>query len=173
MKESGNKGIWKTGELLTFVGDNVNVLKTLSIVGLDSRNHPAVLRMDADAVVLPIGDMVPDERAWTPTTTQTPFKPVAIPTPTSTGDDEEIFHNNQDSFMFGGVSPIEPTGHENSAKLISTHIYPQPFQETKVEFRMENNNYELTKFNVIVYDSDDTKKLSTPWKDVVHKKTVV
>lgn len=165
-KKSGDKGIWRTGELLTFAEDNV--LKTLSIVGLDSRNRPAVLWMGADAVVLPVGDMVPDEWTWIPTTMQTPFKPVVIPTPIPTGE-EGIFHNNQDVFLFGDVPLIESTGQGQSAKLISTLSYPQPSQETKVVFDMHNNDYKLTKFNVTVYNSDGTKIFTTPWKEVKHK----
>lgn len=104
-KTSGDKGIWRTGELLTFAGDNVNVLKTLSIVGLDSRNRPAVLWMGANAVALPVGDMVPDEWAWTPTMTQTPKPEIpAFPEPNLNEDKfTDLIQSNQ-GVKFGGIS---------------------------------------------------------------------
>ena len=50
--------VWETGDRISF---DENILKVLSIVGLDCRNRPALLYLGADAVVLPVGDMVPDE----------------------------------------------------------------------------------------------------------------
>lgn len=45
-------------------------MSMLSVVGLDSRNVPVMLWMGANAVALPVGDMVPDE-----------WKDVPIPVP--------------------------------------------------------------------------------------------
>ncbi|MDV0442696.1 type IV pilin N-terminal domain-containing protein [Methanorbis rubei] len=50
--------VWETGDKIRIIGGKLDVL---SIVGPDSRNHPALLYMGVNAAVLPIGDMVPDE----------------------------------------------------------------------------------------------------------------
>ncbi|MDV0442457.1 type IV pilin N-terminal domain-containing protein [Methanorbis furvi] len=50
--------IWETGDKIQVPNGKLSVL---SIVGLDSKNYPALLYMGANAAVLPIGDMVPDE----------------------------------------------------------------------------------------------------------------
>ncbi|MDV0442473.1 type IV pilin [Methanorbis furvi] len=50
--------VWETGDKIRIISGK---LSELSIVGPDSRNHPALLYMGANAMVMPIGDMVPDE----------------------------------------------------------------------------------------------------------------
>ncbi len=47
--------VWETGDRLQF-----DELEGLSIVGLDSRGNPALLWRGVNAMVLPVGDMVPD-----------------------------------------------------------------------------------------------------------------
>ncbi|HJJ96872.1 MAG TPA: hypothetical protein O0X38_04450, partial [Methanocorpusculum sp.] len=47
--------VWETGDRIQF-----DELEGLSIVGLDSRGHPALLWRGVNAMVLPVGDMVPD-----------------------------------------------------------------------------------------------------------------
>ncbi len=49
--------VWETGDKIQF---GEGVLGVLSIVGLDSRNRPALLWMGSRAMTLPVGDMVPD-----------------------------------------------------------------------------------------------------------------
>jgi len=47
--------VWETGDRIQF-----DELEGLSIVGLDSRGNPALLWRGVNAMVLPVGDMVPD-----------------------------------------------------------------------------------------------------------------
>lgn len=50
--------VWETGDKMRF---DEGVLTSLSIIGQDSRGNPALLWRGVNAMVLPIGDMVPDE----------------------------------------------------------------------------------------------------------------
>lgn len=47
--------MWETRDKIQFAE-----LEGLSIVGLDSRGNPALLWRGMNAMVLPVGDMVPD-----------------------------------------------------------------------------------------------------------------
>lgn len=47
--------VWETGDRIHF-----DELEGLSIVGLDSRGNPALLWRGVNAMMLPVGDMVPD-----------------------------------------------------------------------------------------------------------------
>lgn len=83
--------VWETGDRILVDGP----LAVLSIVGLDSRNHPALLYLgaDADAAVLPVGDMVPDEWTWTAVPTKpTEQEPVSTPS----GEDQEKSNESDD-----------------------------------------------------------------------------
>jgi hypothetical protein len=85
--------LWETGDKLQFAED---ILKVLSIVGLDSRNRPALLYIGTDAVVLPVGDIVPDEWIVAP---PEPTGPTPVPTPVPIGSDGRDFFHGQDRFF--------------------------------------------------------------------------
>ncbi|MDU9376106.1 hypothetical protein McpSp1_06960 [Methanocorpusculaceae archaeon Sp1] len=95
---SGNTGdnsfdsVWETGDKIRIISGK---LSELSIVGPDSRNHPALLYMGANAMVLPIGDMVPDE--WIETVVPVPTVPPVPPVPPVINGDftggNRIFNN--------------------------------------------------------------------------------
>lgn len=139
--------VWETGDKITFGAD---VLKALSIVGLDSRNHPALLYRGVDAAVLPIGDMVPD--AWketTPTPVPTPDVPGVVPTPVPINSEESPFHANQESFTFGDESLLE--GGKGKVPLKESLTYTAK-GNTPVTFVMSNNDMKKIKFFVTVYN---------------------
>ncbi|HJK77732.1 MAG TPA: type IV pilin N-terminal domain-containing protein [Methanocorpusculum sp.] len=77
VETSLEEAVWETGDKIQFVDGML--LSVLSIVGLDSRNRPALLYLGADAVALPVGDMVPDEWKEGSGGGDTP-KPVPTPT---------------------------------------------------------------------------------------------
>ena len=151
--------VWETGDKISF---NDGVLSVLSIVGLDSRNHPALLYMGTSAAVLPVGDMVPDE--WTEEGETTPDNPVVIPTPEPIGNADTVFHTNQDELKFGNENLL--VENNNKVQLSSTINYPKPDKGTKVTFTMKNNDNKLTMFKVTVYKPDGTTIFDPEWKEV-------
>ena len=150
--------VWETGDKITF---SDNVLKALSIVGLDSRNHPALLYMGVDAAVLPIGEMVPDE--WVEVT-PTPVGPVVVPTPVPTGGGEGgnagewlgTGQTQKDEVTFGTTGLLD-------GNILTLKVsYPQPDNEENVIFKLGNAaDVGYSRINVTAYDS--------AWKQVFQK----
>ncbi|MCZ0860976.1 type IV pilin N-terminal domain-containing protein [Methanocorpusculum sp. MG] len=158
--------VWATGDKIQF---DAGILNVLSIVGLDSRNRPSLLYMGAKAMVLPVGDMVPDE--WI----VTPPKPSAVPTvvptppPTVIGENiENIFHPNHAEFTFGSgdamINLVEKIRKQNLYQ-----DYPLPEGGTPVEFMAHWANYEWTKITVTVYNNETGGTVYTDQK-LVEKK---
>ncbi|MDV0442695.1 type IV pilin N-terminal domain-containing protein [Methanorbis rubei] len=143
--------VWETGDKIRIIGGN---LVALSIVGPDSRNHPALLYMGANAAVLPIGDMVPDEWIETPPTPPTP--PVIPPTPPNFGDKnliDDIFQPSQNSYFDFGSNP--KVNLQEKIRLQELNItYPLPGDNTPVELKPQWSKYEWTKVTVTVYNNE-------------------
>lgn len=146
--------VWETGDKITFGAD---VLKALSIIGLDSRNHPALLYRGVDAAVLPIGDMVPD--AWKettptpigPTPVPTPDVPGVVPTPVPTGAATDLFHQH-DSFTFGNM---EFDGTDLEKIIVSGNPVEYELSgATGVMFNAQSSNYKWSHVNVSIYDTE-------------------
>lgn len=145
--------VWETGDKITF---GANVLKALSIVGLDSRNHPALLYRGVDAAVLPIGDMVPD--AWKETT-PTPIGPTPVPTPevvpTPSGEDTTENKNDfnpNDKLLFGTMNLIQDKILNKNPS--SPYQIEEGVTQIRVEFDSQNSN-KNQKMYVVVYDQQN------------------
>lgn len=145
VETSLEEAVWETGDRISFDG----ALGVLSIVGLDSRNRPALLYLGADAVVLSVGDMVPDE--WTAVPPK-PIGPTPVPTP-SGGDTlgaQDVFNPN-DKLSFGNIELI------SNKKLNKNPVnYPLSEGDTKINvvFDSQNSN-KNQKMYVVVYDQQN------------------
>ena len=138
--------VWATGDKIQF---GEGILNVLSIVGLDSRNRPALLYMGAKAMVLPVGDMVPDE--WD---RDTPGPIGVIPTPPipiNPGD--EIFQKNNEMLTFGGESLLEePNGGHAKLKTNLSYSVTNENLSLGVYFYKGNNDRDKFNITVTVYD---------------------
>ena len=150
--------VWETGDKITFGAD---VLKALSIVGLDSRNHPALLYRGVDAAVLPIGDMVPD--AWKEQSgeegdePQLPDYPYPDKEPTETTWEKLIQSNNQNQgVQFGDLQLFDDGKLKNTANYsLSSH--------TSVTIRAfidpadtnTNHGYPYTNITMTIYSHEN------------------
>ena len=142
--------VWETGDRISFGG----ALDVLSIVGLDSRNRPALLYLGADAVVLPVGDMVPDE--WTAVPPK-PIGPTPVPTPVPTGGGEggntdgwlSTDTNNKDIVKFGDLELLQ------GKSLTLAAEFPHPTTNTNVRFKVGNaKEVGYCSINVTVFNSE-------------------
>ncbi len=138
--------VWATGDKIQF---DAGILNVLSIVGLDSRNRPSLLYMGAKAMVLPVGDMVPDE--WD---RDTPGPIGVIPTPSAPiNPGDEIFQKKNEMLTFGDESLLEePNG--GHAKLKPALFYSVTDESSNIEvsFKSGNNDHDLFNITVNVYD---------------------
>ncbi|MDE2518821.1 MAG: type IV pilin N-terminal domain-containing protein [Methanocorpusculum sp.] len=157
--------VWATGDKIQF---GEGILNVLSIVGLDSRNRPALLYMGAKAMVLPVGDMVPDE--WD---RDTPGPIGVIPTPTPVGTGDKIFQQQNEHLTFGNVSLLkEPEqGHK---QLIRELSYPVTDESPNIEVFFESGNSNH-KFHIIVtvYDRDTGNSVFSDKMNIEHNSSTI